>query len=300
MAKQRILVLGTAYGYQPQLVRPFLSSVNEALANSATVLFVKDNDYSFGESTKTVIPSDHNFRAWLRKLPRGQLAASKLLIQLARLLWKPAQNRRLPAIASVGYGVAVARYFWYRDYLRSIPPDSETYVILSDTRDVILQDNPFATAKFQTMLTCGEEPIAMKDCPINREWYKDLYGDVGLSQIGDKRVLCSGFTMAPSAIILRYLDELCDAVLKLSTAIAWRNGLDQAVHNHILRYGCMSDLLNIEPASGNSIATMHHVSSKQFSIQDNSIVNAAAEKIAVVHQYDRHEEFKSWVERRYS
>jgi hypothetical protein len=281
------------------MVRPFLSSIQEALPNSETVLFVKDQDETFGENTKTTVPLDHKLRTWLRKLPRGQLTASKLFIRLSRFLPKAIIDRRSQIFKTVGYGVAVARYFWYRDYLRTISLDSDTYLILSDTRDVILQGSPFLASNSQTMLSCGEEPIAMKDCPINREWYRDLYGEVGLSKISEQRVLCSGFTMGSSSVITRYLDELCDAVKMLSTSIAWRNGLDQAVHNQILRYGTIANCLNAESADGKIIATMHHVSSKNFSIRDNAITNAAAEKIAVVHQYDRHEEFKNWVNRRY-
>jgi len=159
---------------------------------------------------------------------------------------------------------------------------------LCDTRDVILQSDPFLEP-FSGRLFCGEEPIALQDCSVNSAWYRICYSDEDLKQIGGHPVLCSGVTGGSALAIKGYLAAMCREILQLGGKVVRGNGLDQAIHNHLLRFTELGIDFEVCGRHSSRLVTMHYMSPDELEIwSDKSLRTKQGELISIVHQYDRH------------
>ncbi len=292
----RTIVLGAALGYTQDAVQPFLSSCNEAMPNAQIVLFGDSAARFRGPNLTIVKAADSAIRRLVRKLPRGGLLACRVLYRAGRLFNTP--HSHSPLMTS-SFGIAVARFFWYLDWLNKVQLTAHDNVLLSDTRDVVFQRDPFEHMGSRRLF-CGLEAPLMKDCEINSRWLKTGYPYQDLSTLLNQRVLCSGLIGGPGDLILQYLTSLCAELARVGLNILRASGYDQAVHNYLLRTTELGKLFDFDPWDSARLCTMHFVSESQLArTADGRIVNKKGDLICILHQYDRRPELVKWAEARW-
>ncbi len=298
MSEVPTVILGAACGYSPAQLAPFLKSLEKILPQSRTVLFVQPGFKKLTSASELHVAGDSYLRPVLRKLPRGTRFVSGVCLATGRAV------RLLQPLGSIlmqaAFGVAVARYFWYRNWLEKNPGPPEQAILLSDTRDVVFQGNPFIQLPAGKMF-CGVEPISLGNCEINSGWYKSAYGSEALDRIGSQSVLCSGVIGGPRELIHKYLIAMCAEIDRVGYRILWSSGFDQAIHNHLLRNTDLGKDFILESWDGNRLTTLHYASASAFRFnQQDELVAANGEVVSIVHQYDRHESLRAWVSNRWS
>jgi hypothetical protein len=202
-------------------------------------------------------------------------------------------------LTRAAFGVAVARYFWYLTWLKRHPGDENQPILLSDTRDVVLQGDPFQGLPSEKLF-CGEEPVLLANCSGNALWYRCAYGSDALLRAGSNNVLCSGVIGGSRSRIMEYLECMCEEILRVGRRIVWAAGYDQALHNHLIRQGGIGHLFTVEPWNSNRLATLHYATDTAFTLrEDGVLLGPSGNAVSIVHQYDRHERLQSWVNQRW-
>jgi hypothetical protein len=301
-------ILGAAVGYEIEQLEAFLRSCDAAAPNADVFIFT---DKSSANETKLarqycgrcvlIRPSGTRRRQLISRLRRGRRVLSKIELLAAKCLHLIQPNRsKHSSLVTGAFGVAIARYLWYLDWIKSAAANYYRNVLLTDTRDVIFQRDPFTEISTK-MLWCGEEPILMKDCEINKAWYVQAYLTAGFERIATYPVLCSGVTGGPRAKVEEYLEAMCRAILQVGSRIVLHPGYDQAIHNHILRLSDLSGCVTFFGAESSNLATMHNTPVGSLCIADDqSIRTGDGTLISIVHQYDRHQELRRSVNQRFT
>jgi hypothetical protein len=158
-------------------------------------------------------------------------------------------------------------------------------VLLSDSRDVVFQSDPFAIAP-KTVLS-GQEDLSIGDSHCNAQWIEESYGPQTLQQIKNLPVACSGVQIGPRKAMLAYLRRMCEEAVRLAPKVAFRVGFDQGIHNWLLRCGDCSELA-AEPNGSPVIATLAACEQRRYQLQGGRLFFPQEQTYpAIVHQYDR-------------
>ena len=295
------LIITTAVSYTPEDIWPFLASATRFCPNATIIAIVHQRDLPVLEPCCAHFPAltlhaihtplyDLQHAQGLRfKLQRG-LAKSRswVLSQLSALsnCLKFADEKPSPlGISSLRMFILNRRFFIARQLLYSCssPPDA---VLLTDSRDVVLQTNPFTT--MNKGLFTGQEVNRLCDSPINAQWLRSTYGEAGFDRLKDLPVLCSGVTLGGYRSVLDYLDKFCAEIGRY--AVAKRTVLipiwDQAYHNMILRDYTPSQFNPMPWYS--QLATVGEVPSELLEVQPDGRISVNGAVPAILHQYDRH------------
>ncbi|TWW09012.1 hypothetical protein E3A20_18590 [Planctomyces bekefii] len=292
IGNHRAVVLGAACGYSSQQLLPFVRSVQQAIPGAATVLFVDPLTVPDLSGVHVVSRRDCALRNRVRRLSRGRRLASQLLLTAGCGL--QLVSGRTNVLLEAAFGVAVARYFWYRDFLRRHPGPGDQHIMLSDTRNVLLQGDPF-TGLPKGRMFCGVEPVAMGSCSANSLWYGRAYGQAALSRIAMSEVLCSGVSGGPRELMKKYLDCMCREILRVGPKILWAAGYDQAVHNYLLRNTDLGQDFVFESWDSDRLTTLHYASDCGFVVNSSGrLCGPSGSPVAIVHQFDRHDRLQKW------
>ena len=295
------LIITTAVSYRPVDIWPFLASAERFCPDAAIIAIVHHRDLPVLAPCCARFPALtlHPVRTPLQDVQHAQGLRFKLLRGLARLrsralAYLPGLLARLsladerPAplgLSSQRMFVLNRRFFIARQLLRSLatPPDA---VLLSDSRDVVFQADPFVT--MHSGCYTGQELNPLRDSPINAQWIRSTYGEAGFERLCDLPVLCSGVTLGSFRSVLAYLDQFCAEISR--HAVARRSVLipiwDQAYHNMILRRDPPADLVLMPWNS--QLATVGEVPPQVLSVQSDGRIAVADAVPAILHQYDRH------------
>jgi diphthamide biosynthesis methyltransferase len=93
---------------------------------------------------------------------------------------------------------------------------------------------------------------------------------------------------------------MCLSLSQRLISAACRHGLDQGIHNWILR---TTNHVEVEliPNGHPLIATLHHFTNDMFIFDENQgLLTKDLELVKIVHQYDRHKFLQSWIKEKYS
>ena len=121
------------------------------------------------------------------------------------------------------------RWTMYKNFLEERGKDYRQ-VFLTDTRDVIFQDDLFVPYKTtENFLLYSEEWTSLKDNPATSNWIIHLYGKDEVEHIKDCQVICCGTVLGTVDEIKIFCDKMIDE-LKRSTA--W--GDEQAAMNYLV------------------------------------------------------------------
>lgn len=295
----RIAILGASTGYSAAQLKPFLISSARSIPNSTVHLFRESSGLleetsisKYNQSCKIHIIRDNYIRDLIKTFPKGRKILCRYCLRLGSLLQSCAPQSQTTRFTSASFGVAIARYFWYRDWFSQDENADYEHVILADTRDVIFQNNPYDSRNRDSTirnLFTGIEIRTIKECPINSTWYRIAYGSDALESIGDRKILCSGVTGGTFSMVKQYVEAMCNEVLRIGNNILLTNGFDQAVHNHILASEFWCDQISLLDTSEGTLATLHYFDPNSCNLNSSNVLEAKnGRAISIVHQYDRY------------
>ena len=151
------LILGLAAGFHYGDLRPFITSLRQTGYGGACVLFVSS-------TTRDIA---HIEEKDVRCVP----------------FERPQEWTHVPYNAF--------RYFLYQDYLRTCKHQYQT-ILLTDTRDVVFQRDPFAFAWAPGLnVTLEDRSVRIGDCPYMARWTAHHLGDAVFRQLRGRPISCS-------------------------------------------------------------------------------------------------------------
>lgn len=294
------LVITTAFAYAPVDLRPLACSLQRNSPDTDLLIQTSTQDLKqltslqgeFSNIRFCTIPN-------APRIIKGRLAlARKVVSHSLKNLRKSQQKltgrktvfieqKKLWEMSTLQCHFLIRRFFWARTSLLEINNANYEQVMLCDSRDVIVQGDPFQES-FQRIST-GAEVNTISDCQMNSKWVLEAYDKITLQAIQNNRILCAGVTLGKRAQILEYLNLICrDAVAVMKEKhTGFLSNLDQAMHNRILRSPGLLDFT--ESSHDGFIATIGCAERDSISIAPLSmgkiIVNGHMPTI--IHQYDR-------------
>lgn len=190
------------------------------------------------------------------------------------------------------------RYFVYEQLIDQLD-SAITQIMHADVRDIFFQQDPF-TIDHGGDLCCflENERMDLSRCVANSGWLAAAYGKEALSALGHHPISCSGTTIGPAPIMkayiramtagLRAIDERVPNILHVIP------GIDQAVHNYLLRTGGLPRNRCFRNEDG-PILTLNYVKRGDITWnEDGLVVNDRNIPVHVLHQYDRHPALAEW------
>lgn len=293
----RDLILSLATNAKFNDIAKFLLSARKFCSAESTdiVLFVEpDIDPQFAELASelrvTLVPI---FSLWreitnnliLKVLYRGLLAALQLG---ASKTSDPAFAKVYRATTSIWIHAICGRHFVYRDFLSANP----TYrcVLLSDSRDVVFQDNPFPHVDPNVLNVFEQDrSISYGGDNLDTNWFASIFGDKVLDAMKGKQTICAGTTMGSPAILLKYFALLEKEILSHKF-----RPIDQPMHNKLVYLDWPPELLASHSNQAGVIFTFAETSESDYEIKDNQVV-INNNVVPVLHQYDRVPKLQSMV-----
>jgi hypothetical protein len=190
--------------------------------------------------------------------------------------------------------IMLERYFIALELLRAHPNAFEN-VLLSDSRDVVFQQNPFT--RIGQSLVSGLEETTIGCCVMNSDWIRHLYGSNVYNQMFNRRVVCAGITLGPAYQMEQYLVAMCAEIWKCLPKVALIAQYDQGIHNYLI----YTDKVRLELTDNRAgiIATLHYENPSNIQTDGaGGVVTVQGKVPAIVHQYDRHRNLVSFVTER--
>jgi len=262
------LILGLAFGYDRVALEPFVRSLAAAGYDGDAVLFMAE-------------PSGDTL---------DFLSRHRIAVELVEA------HHHIP------FHIALTRYLLYSEYLAKALADPRRRqrwgrVMLTDTRDVVFQDDPFPerlSHELLFVLESREFPIGR--CPNNASWVQEGFGAAMLAALAEKPISCSGTTFGTLHGTVEYLLQMQIMALGLPRVARYRTGIDQGIHNVMLHTGLLSNAGVIE--NGTEVVTLGRGRQDLWIGPDGTFHAAHGHRIRVVHQYDYHAAYETAVRRR--
>ncbi|HXG82926.1 MAG TPA: hypothetical protein VNI84_02770 [Pyrinomonadaceae bacterium] len=302
------LVMTAASNYAPETLRPFLSSLYEHCPRTEVVLIVNPADLKYEAEYKkinentTLIPIRNYFlRSLIWKNFRGSGKFRSLLKNVVGSFSKYANvnliNSPVTAITTSIFHISELRYFNSLDLLSNKYKDVDL-VLLTDSRDVFFQDDPFKN--FNSDLAFGLEDVPINKCKYTKNWVEGIYGEHRASEISGEQVICSGVTLGKRKAVVKYLHLMCEEICRNARRVAFGVGYDQGIHNWLVRTN--SNLtFKLIPNGEKLIATLNYSDLTQFKFDEKrGLLNQNDELVSIVHQYDRKEFIAKWCLQKWS
>jgi hypothetical protein len=182
-----------------------------------------------------------------------------------------------------------SRYYSYLDFLGR-RGDEYANVMISDLRDVLFQADPFAT-ELPADLVFAQERCRLGDCPTNRSWIIQAYGEAMADNLRHCMVSCSGTTFGTVRGMQQYLTLMINELAGRPIPIV--GGMDQGIHNYLIR---MRPVRNAYCDPTDSIvATMAYTPDDAISIDQRGVL-IDGRLVPVIHQWDRKEVLREYIE----
>jgi len=160
-------------------------------------------------------------------------------------------------------------------------------VMLTDTKDVIFQSDPFLN-KSLSNLNFFLEDKEIINCSTNTRWILRSYGKIVYKKIKNKKISCSGVTIGCKKEIVQYCNQMIHEIKykKYYSLNPFNKGSDQGNHNIIVNSAqfktakkfCNSDALVVNLSNSNEKIVKY--ANGKFSINKKII--------SVIHQYNSH------------
>ena len=182
-----------------------------------------------------------------------------------------------------------SRYHNYQEFLGRYGDNYEK-VMISDLRDVLFQSDPFATP-WPADLVFAQERRRVSDCKINQSWIVQAYGEAMADNLRFCMISCSGTTFGTVNAMQRYLALMINELASRPIPIV--GGLDQGVHNYVIRMRPMGNAWC--DATDSIVATMTYVPDEAIHVEPRGVF-IDGRLVPVIHQWDRHNALKAYVE----
>ena len=301
-------VISAAMRMSVSQLSPLLSSLDENAPDARVILLVNNVSADKRRGVKELNPKAKLHRVsapyvkkFLRFPPsRARKAVLKpILGSLYRAGWLQRDE-----VAFAAMEPHISRYYYIQELLEELAniSSSSCRVLLTDSRDVVVQSNPFKNV--EQGVYCGLEDVKIGERALNHEWLVHLYGESVAHKLDDKYAACSG-------IIIGDIDSVHETVsLVISEAkenykkCIFNTALDQGIFNKIVHLDGHS--VNKLKNGNNLLVTSGTFNSKNLRDKINykldtkrGIVNEEGNIISIVHQYDRKEDFDVWIKNKY-
>jgi FkbM family methyltransferase len=261
------LILGTVMNYEYDVLAPFINTLKKTGYAGDIVFFCAD----LSEKTE-------------KKL-RG---TGVMLIPFTDTFpYLPEPFAQHMPLWAKGRAIQVycLRYLLAQAYLTERTEQYQN-VMLTDTRDVIFQKDPF-DFNIDARLCCFEEKegTTIGDSPINAEWIESAFGPEEREKLSHRPIICSGITIGSVSAVLSYLGTFVRTLSEKHIPMDLR-GIDQGVHNYLVHEQLLPDAVLFKN-SGGPVLTLGLEDSIALDAKGN-IQNASGIVPNIVHQYDRH------------
>jgi hypothetical protein len=291
-------IITAATGYTEADIRIFLWSVAKNCKNTTVFLIVYDRDRQSIEKICAKYPFvspvyiDASIRKQFARLAnyRTRPAYTWLAQQLSKSRYS-SMFAPLRSIGQLAVRIVHERFFIALQVLKAHPNIFEN-VLLTDCRDVVIQQDPFRLVDEQLM--SGIEPEIIKNERYTSKWIEAAYGRDVLDRIAERPVVCAGVTLGTAAKIEDYLTALCDEMWRhLSQMIFQDFGYDQAAHIYLI----FEKELELELTSNQqgiiTTVSLEDVTRLEIDYRQE-LVKVGNRYPAVIHQYDRHPKLLSF------
>lgn len=300
------LILSAAVGYEPNKVEVFLNSLNSVNFEGTVILLVSEG----AEESFTTFYKKYNFTFKVIYQPSAiGVARKKHWYRTLKPLINAFLGKKLDQDSHKKYEY-LKKYAYphvsrFQEFIELVKAHSEyDYVMITDARDVYFQQHPFSEFKgvSEPRLCVGIEntnvPIK-QDTEYSVAWIRDVYGEAMLRSIQDNPICCAGVTIGDYASILAYLNTMVDEFLRIPYATMTKSNYDQGIHDTLLYTGAFTNVKKCY-ALNSCISTMGLFDYSEVAFDDEGdLLLENGEKAVIVHQYDRHPEWKQRVRSQY-
>jgi hypothetical protein len=285
-------IITAATGYSAADLEPFLHSVDRTCPEITVFLIAYKRDVQLIESLR----GKYRFIEPVyvpRKLDRG----GRVYRWLARhfidkdyavcgSFWK--------RLGRYSLDIMLERFFLALEVVQT-HRDSLTNVLLTDSRDVVIQQNPFG--QISRRLMSGLEEKTIGDCSMNSAWVRHVYGPDVHTCLSTRRVVCAGVTLGPIREVEQYLVAMCGEIWRCLSKVALIAQYDQGIHNYLIYTGRIN--LDLTENRAGLIATLHYENPSNIQTDTAAgLVIVQGKAPAIIHQYDRHRNLVAFVNER--
>jgi len=192
-----------------------------------------------------------------------------------------------------------SRYQYYYDYLNNNKAYQQ--VLLTDSRDVFFQNNPF-NFLYKKNLNFFLEDDYIKNSSVNIKWIKKTTGNLILEKIKDKKISCCGQVIGIQQSILEYCDIMRKNIIihkykpSIHSFLFNRKikGWDQGIHNYLV-YSNFFENMDFYDNKNGDVATLSLNKGLNFN-NKGRLINQNGNEYSIVHQYDHFiDSFKSLI-----
>lgn len=283
-------VLAAAYGVDSDFVRTFLETFRVVNTSARVILLVWESGplRQIAGRYEAELSED---RWFCRSIPRIRIRSgshggdsARKRVRITELIGR--SNRFIPRLAPLMpellirsmVSLAVSRFFHIRDILSR---DSFGHVLLSDSRDVLFQADPFAAP---VDLELAQESGRFGEDPqFNDAWLVDGFGPEALKAMEGRHHFCSGTILGSHHRVLEHVRAICRCVPELHS---WKyGGVDQAIHNYLIANRMGPEVYTISTNRKGRIMTAAPYMNAR--IVDGLLVDEEGQPFPIVHQYDR-------------
>lgn len=295
---EKNLVMGAAYGYTYEQIRPFIESLKETtfkgdicfilspeLKFDVTILTDQGIKFVYAEQFSDLIPNRIIHRRYSKVLYPLHYFIPRVMELLVSKRDK--KDRLLGKFLRGFSSIPLSRYFYYYKFL--IENTHYEKVLLTDVRDVVFQKDPFSDLGSVKLGFAKENPsYTIASEQVNRKWLTKLYGISFVQQYKNYPVFCSGTTIGSYESIIDYLSLMIKYQAKIIYKVQSHFNYDQAVHNYLIITKRIKDYISLEPFNSN-ILTMVLFKTEDITINEKEeVVNKDGSVISILHQYDWH------------
>jgi hypothetical protein len=216
----------------------------------------------------------------------------KLIYRLYLLALRWGAEKKIPGFSQIYRTVASAwvhptstRHFAYMDFLKTNP--NYRSVLLTDSRDVVFQGNPFEEVNPEVLNVFEQDPSVVYGHPddfygkVDTEWTAKMFGNKIVDALNGKRVICAGTIMGSPSILIDYLNYMEREILTHTS-----HTIDQSIHNKLIYLDLPANYCKVHTNISGTILTLHATDHQVYEIQQQR-VKVDGKVVPVLHQYDR-------------
>ncbi|MEY3688486.1 MAG: hypothetical protein RIT37_48 [Bacteroidota bacterium] len=286
------IVMGIVRSLEYDDLKPFLSTLHSTGYAGSVGFFCDDishNTRNVFSSMGLYLSDFKEVRVTIPFLGK-KVNAYRLFSPIQRINFYVLSHDAQKSFAAKAFHIHQSRHFLYTAFLEQEKAYSK--VMLSDTRDVVFQKNPFDFPIDDNICCFLEDPsITIAGEQHNAGWIRRAFGEEILNRIGHNTISCAGITMGSASAILEYTSEMCRILLTPKVrAIAGITGLDQGIHNYSIRMNLFGDRLHLYENAKGPVMTMGLMKkeSLRFHPEHGLLLNSDGTICNTIHQYDRH------------
>jgi hypothetical protein len=182
-----------------------------------------------------------------------------------------------------------SRFMFFHKYLKEHRFNN---VLISDTRDVVFQGNPFDKLPERYLYCfCEDSGSTIGTEEFNSYWIRNLYGPERLEEIAPQPIVCAGTILGSYGPMMMFLEVILDEFYSLDESVFLKHPIDQGIVNNL----CHTPFASLIPITlknnGDIVATVgltakENVGKDKMLIQDN-VMKLNDLTSTIVHQYNR-------------